>query len=325
VRLHAKCFTGKDFSDYETLESDMLTRLAQDLKDRNLSNGILNKMVLINIAAQDYAAKRASQHATSRSYSSFLRLNIATFTTLHQVFQPELERCAGERLANDVENVSTVGRRMLPSLRLYSTWLRVHYRSLVDQPAGTAISVLVQQSWQTYSNTLSLLASTFDLDTIPVLDYLLEEDNDTVGFSPFAPVNGEISANWKDGQHGESGHVHPNEEVLARIRLLLEDGRELCDTEDVPMTIINGTITCKEEGILTSTPSIGMNSGLTLTSAFLNAKHLSARPVAESVLGQGGASIVDSMGGSETMNLAMNRMVDSLVGEKSEFEEEWGT
>jgi len=214
---------------------------------------------------------------------------------------------------------------MLPSLRLYSTWLRVHYRSLVDQPAGTAISVLVQQSWQTYSNTLSLLASTFDLDTIPVLDYLLEEDNDTVGFLPFAPVNGEISANWKDGQHGESGHVHPNEEVLARIRLLLEDGRELCDTEDVPMTIINGTITCKEEGILTSTPSIGMNSGLTLTSAFLNAKHLSARPVAESVLGQGGASIVDSMGGSETMNLAMNRMVDSLVGEKSEFEEEWGT
>jgi hypothetical protein len=39
----------------------MLTRLAQDLKDRNLSNGILNKMVLINIAAQDYAAKRASR------------------------------------------------------------------------------------------------------------------------------------------------------------------------------------------------------------------------------------------------------------------------
>jgi hypothetical protein len=38
----------------------MLTQLAQDLKDRNLSNGILTKMVLINIAAESFATKRAS-------------------------------------------------------------------------------------------------------------------------------------------------------------------------------------------------------------------------------------------------------------------------
>lgn len=39
----------------------MLTQLAQDLKDRNLSNGILTKMVLVNIAAQSFAIKRASR------------------------------------------------------------------------------------------------------------------------------------------------------------------------------------------------------------------------------------------------------------------------
>lgn len=67
---------------------------------------------------------------------------------------------------------------------------------------------------------------------------------------------------------------------------------------------------------MTSTPSIGMNSGLNLTvgeSAFLDAKKISEGSLAESVLGQGGASIVDSVTGSETMH-AMNRMVDSLVG-----------
>ena len=39
----------------------MLTQLAQDLKDRNLTNGILTKMVLINIAAQHFAAKKSSR------------------------------------------------------------------------------------------------------------------------------------------------------------------------------------------------------------------------------------------------------------------------
>lgn len=75
---------------------------------------------------------------------------------------------------------------------------------------------------------------------------------------------------------------------------------------------------------MTSTPSIGMNSSLNLTgsdSAFINAKKISDGSVAESMLGQGGASIVDSVTGSETMH-AMNRMVDSLVGPRDESDDE---
>ena len=61
-------------------------------------------MVIINIAAQSFAAKNASRHVTSHSFISFLRLNVATFTTLHQVFQPELERAVGERTATEDES-----------------------------------------------------------------------------------------------------------------------------------------------------------------------------------------------------------------------------
>ena len=187
-------------------------------------------MVIINIAAQSFAAKNASRHATSHSFISFLRLNVATFTTLHQVFQPELERAVGERTAteDDVENLTAIGRRMLPSLRLYSTWLQVNHQTLVNQHAGTAISVLIKQLWQTYANTLSLLAATFSMKNVPVLDYLLEEDDDTLGFEPFSQVNGSMTVNWRDQLRGEQDHVHPNEEVLARIHFLLEDGRKLC-------------------------------------------------------------------------------------------------
>lgn len=107
---------------------------------------------------------------------------------------------------------------------------------------------------------------------------------------------------------------------------------------------MNGTITYQEDGILTSTPSIGMNS-LYRTSTVpptyqrMGTPDISDIPhqstfqsredeysdnendiprVAESVLAHGGTSIIESVAGSETMNIAMNRMVDSLVGPRED-------
>jgi hypothetical protein len=293
----------------------MLTQLALDLKDRNLSNGMLAKLVLINIAAQARSLTRPTPHRSLFHPSSFLRLNIATFTTLHQVFQPEL---APSPNINTIENISAVGRRMLPSLRLYSTWLRRNHPVLVGLGQETAVSVMCKQLWQTYANTLSLLAATFVVDTLPKVNYLLEEDKESVGFSPFANLL--ITPTVQDGTR-----AHPNDEMLTRIRFLLEDGLRLCQKEDVPLTMIGGTVTYQEDGIVTSTPSIGMNSGLNssgdVNSAFLGGKGAAGYGYREdSVLGQAGTSIVDSVAGSET---GMNRMVDSLVGPREGgYEEE---
>ncbi|KAL7274634.1 hypothetical protein RUND412_002466 [Rhizina undulata] len=339
VSLHAKCFRGKEFSEHEALESEMLTQLALDLKERTLSNGMLSKFVLINIAAQSYAAQKLKEPGFSHAYRNFFRLNVLTFTTLHQVFQPELERVVGGNTENDAENVSAVGRRMLPSLRLYSTWLRIYHQKLTHQFADTSMSVLIKQLWQTYANTLSLLAATFPIERLPKLDYLLEEDEDTMGFLPFVSVNGDKKASWDNEERGEREHVHPNEEMLARIRFLLEDGAQLCEKEDVPITMIDGTITYQEDGILTSTPSIGMNSLYHSPYDRVNSPDISDNPrgtyppigisnspgyygdaalKSESVLAQGGTSIVESATESETMTTAMNRMVDSLVGPSDE-------
>lgn len=108
--------------------------------------------------------------------------------------------------------------------------------------------------------------------------------------------------------------------------------------------MVNGTITYQEDGILTSTPSIGMNS-LYRTSTVpptyqrMGTPDISDIPhqstfqsredeysddendiprAAESVLAHGGTSIIESVAGSETMNIAMNRMVDSLVGPRED-------
>ena len=202
---------------------------------------------------------------------------------------------------------------MLPSLRLYSTWLRSNHRLLVGLGQETAVSVMCKQLWQTYANTLSLLAATFVVDTLPKVGYLLEEDKESVGFEPF------VGSNLRKATNKDGTRAHPNEEMLTRIRFLLEDGLNLCQKEDVPLTMIGGTVTYQEDGIVTSTPSIGMNSGLNssgdVNSAFLGRGMMTGGREGlyreDSVLGQAGTSIVDSVAGSET---GMNRMVDSLVG-----------
>ncbi|KAG0637700.1 hypothetical protein HOY80DRAFT_1010509 [Tuber brumale] len=328
VRLHAKCFAGKEFSDYEAMESEMLTQLALDLKERTMSNGMLTKFVLTNIAAQFYAANRSPKVNFSRSHSYFLRLNVATFTTLHQVFQPELERLFDDKSENEIEPISAVGRRMLPALRLYSTWLRINHPTLTGQLADTSLSVLIRQLWQTYANTLSLLGATFPIDRLPKLSYLLEEDDDTIGYLPFSQANGSTAYNWGDESKEKA---HPNDEMLARILSLLEDGRLLCLEENIPITISNTTILYQEHGIPSSTPSTDMSSlyhsqahPSTPTSPYDRIDtsvpaHLSnefsrgmgIRKPSESVLAQGGDSIVGSVAGSET---TMNKMVDLLVG-----------
>lgn len=57
MRLHAQCYRGVDFLEHEELESEVLSQLAVDLKERSLES-TLNKFVLINVAAEYFAGVR---------------------------------------------------------------------------------------------------------------------------------------------------------------------------------------------------------------------------------------------------------------------------
>lgn len=57
MRLHALSYMGVDFVEHDELENEVLSQLAIDLKERSLE-GTLNKFVLINVAAEYFAAIR---------------------------------------------------------------------------------------------------------------------------------------------------------------------------------------------------------------------------------------------------------------------------
>ena len=57
MRLHARCYSGIDFAQHDELENEILSQLTIELKERSLE-GTLNKLVLINLAAEYFAGVR---------------------------------------------------------------------------------------------------------------------------------------------------------------------------------------------------------------------------------------------------------------------------
>jgi hypothetical protein len=185
-----------------------------------------------------------------QSFLFFFRLNVKTFFTLLQILQPELERFVGQdgtgddpdSPSSDSDRLTAVARRVLPGLRNYSTWLSTNsnlqllanYGSLED----AALAVQVKEFWMSYTHTLTLIAGTFEAGNLPVVEYLLEEDEDTVGFAPlmneetkerYETVAGIQKPRWRDQGMERS---HPNVEFLYRIRDFLVTGLQLTQIDD---------------------------------------------------------------------------------------------
>lgn len=169
----------------------------------------------------------------------FQRINVKTFFTLLQILLAELERSAVDDPNNKDENpkqdkVTVVARRILPTLRNYSSWLLTASPLLVAyKEKDTPLSVQITEFWKIYANTLTILALTFEVVHLPEIDYLLEEDEETLGFAPLDQEATcrrylDSSNRRKPGMHDEGvERSHPNIEMLYRIREFVIDGLDL--------------------------------------------------------------------------------------------------
>ena len=128
---------------------------------------------------------------------------------------------------------------MLSSLRHYSSWLASNATILAADVGDAALGASIQQLWKTYVNVLTLLVSVFPVSGLPPpIEYLLEEDEDTLAFKPLdnehtkqrycSEVDGSRKPKWHDrGIHRQ----HPNLEMLGRIRDFLTDGMLLYSSQ----------------------------------------------------------------------------------------------
>ncbi|KAF1998432.1 hypothetical protein P154DRAFT_252341 [Amniculicola lignicola CBS 123094] len=334
IRLHSKCYKGEEFVEHDELENEVLTQLAVELKERPLDS-VLHKIIIINLAAE-YFSTIQMQASTPpenimRTYFYYLRLNVKTFFTLLQIFQPELERLSegedvtrqnGDHETHLSDKITAVARRILPGLRLYSAWFARYWHVLNANVADTLTTVEVQELWKAYAGTLTLLASSFPVDQLPQDNYMLEEDTDTIGFQPLISQettklwykdDGTMKEKWTDLERN-----HPNIEMLMRVRDLLIDGLHLTQNAEAPLDLDGLRFIYREAGLPSELlaspnnrpdgspviPARGMDFPLFPTQA----------PIADDQQSYSVAAPSDTASTVLAKDPAMNRMVDDLVG-----------
>lgn len=176
-----------------------------------------------------------------------LRFLFAVFTTLVTVTAVEVEEALASRAGEDdsavaeeddsgevdtvlalAQRITAVVRRILPSLRIMSRWLKSHldYVARASGGANGELRVEIANFWTQYKRLMLALARLFPLVQLPSLDGPLEEDIDMRGFLPLRRGLSEETAT--DPQRQD---VHPNEEQLMRIADLLVDVKLLMQTE----------------------------------------------------------------------------------------------
>ncbi|KAF2715411.1 hypothetical protein K504DRAFT_469630 [Pleomassaria siparia CBS 279.74] len=340
IRLHSMCYKGQEFAQHDELESEVLSHLAIELKERPLDN-ILQKIILMNLAAEYFATMQMQSpdppQNIMRTYFYYLRLNVKTFFTLLQVLQLELERLSegddvtqnGDRPSHLSDKITVVARRTLPGLRLYSTWFIRYWNILNSNIADTLTTVEVQELWKAYAATLTSLASSFPADQLPSENYMLEEDTETIGFQPL--VSPETMKLWYNNTDGNTTmkqkwsdleRNHPNVEMLMRVRDFLIDGLTLVENPDTPLDLDGIRFIHREEGLppqLLVSPN-NRPDGSPVPSPVIPSVPMDfpllprEMPIANEQKAYRVAAASDSASTTLAKDSAMNRMVDDLVG-----------
>lgn len=264
-----------------------------------------------------------------RTYFFYLRLNVKTFFVLLQVLQPELDRLSegddvrqlSERTTHLSDKITAVARRILPGLRLYSTWFQRYWQVLNANIADTLTTVDVQELWKAYAATLTLLASSFPVDQLPQESYMLEEDTETIGFQPL--VSPDTMKLWYDGgvmkqKWTELERNHPNVEMLMRVKDLLVDGLVLTQNAEAPLDLDGSRFIYREEGLpselLASPNNRTPKSPVLPVEAVDLPLFTPEKAIPEDQKSHSVAAGSESASTTMAKDNAMHRMVDDLVG-----------
>lgn len=193
-----------------------------------------------------------------KAYSFCLNFNIRFFNALCKVLLPELDDVeSGDQIPSSaptkvIEKITVICRRTLPALRLCSIWLAANAKQLTSYIlAGESSPVILAHShvlemWVGHAAVLSKLVTYFrSCDDITVSPYMLEEDENTVGFAPFrsAGIPAELRMHFIDDgtlkpRVTDDGikRNHPNQEMYSRIHSIIFVGYTLQSSGTYPVS-----------------------------------------------------------------------------------------
>lgn len=264
--LHACYFGATDMQAYREFEDSICRNICKALEGRSLATEFVDMAVLSNIATDFLAGDRwqgtltqclppielpltclpAEPEGLSNelAFKLMQRLNIRTFSILLQTVGREYQNLAQE--GNRGNFITSAVRKLLPSLRYYSAWLISRAALLSVHLGDVTMDHVVKNFWMTYADTMSLLMCVTEINDVPRLQYLLEEDVSIIGFRPLQEVQLQrkpsIAAAFIRRVNHEDVDLAPvpsDIEVQCRIRDLLEDILELAESDVRPLRSAN--------------------------------------------------------------------------------------
>lgn len=127
--------------------------------------------------------------------------------------------------------ISGVLRRLLPSIRIASKWLKLNFdyiRRLLDKPSK--LWEPFTAFWHNYSTFIGTMIELFPINQLPSITGPLEEDLDLRGFSPISrgltTHGGRLAEENGEGSDGDAA-IHPDEEQLMRLSDIQVEARLL--------------------------------------------------------------------------------------------------
>lgn len=125
--------------------------------------------------------------------------------------------------------LSPVVRRILPIIRLYSSWISKS-SALLD--SNFVRDELKADLWNSLGRALSVVTATFPTDQLPNIEHLLDEDEETIAFQPLSS-NENTNVWYLEGSLREKWHEatekprDTTKEMLFRMKEFLVVGLTL--------------------------------------------------------------------------------------------------
>lgn len=238
---HAACYADPSFSDHEVQQEALLAQFATEVKTKPFDS-TLRKMCLINIAASQQVTEQVEDlgtveeskaHKLQATLAKTQALNVGTFLVLLGLLSEEL----GVIKQGNAE-LSPCIRRLLPLLRLYNGWLLSNVQYLLEGHFGRDAILQASKFWSTYAKALTVVIAAFDIRDLPQVLYLLDEDQDTIAFTPFSALvrklhfedgTGSLKPSRDDAGLNEA--LSPEEEMRYRIKAFVIAGVYICKHE----------------------------------------------------------------------------------------------
>ena len=248
-----KCYKGEPFGEHDELETEVISHLVAELNSQGQSK-TLRRLVLVNIAA-GYCGQvtfTATQSQEARqSYVYFLCLNIRTSLALLRVLEGEANKMKSStdgEVNLETYELSTTLEKALPEIRLYSSWLLKNDLIMANSTVYPVVNALQSRYWTQMASCLSLVAEVFPAQYLPELDYLLEEDADTIAFGPLDCeetreiwyVDGKLKPEWFTIPEALRSK---RQEMLSRVRQFLKVGIMLTFKEVSQVTLLGPIFT----------------------------------------------------------------------------------